>query len=118
MSGTEEEKELVKQTILSLLKEQFDVEEEDFLSAELEIVPAGKARAVFDKENVGFQTGELGKVDLGGGGTIAFIMANYGMHVIDSGVAVLSMHAPYEVTSKADVYEAYCGYKAFLANME
>ena len=261
MSGTEEEKELVKQTILSLLKEQFDVEEEDFLSAELEIVPAGKARdcgldrsmilaygqddrvcaftslfamleggtpkrtsccllvdkeeigsmgatgmqsrffedaiaelltltgessdinvrrtlrnccvlssdvsaafdplyadafekkntayfgrgmvinkytgrggkfgsndanaeyiakvrAVFDKENVGFQTGELGKVDLEGGGTIAFIMANYGMHVIDSGVAVLSMHAPYEVTSKADVYEAYCGYKAFLANME
>ena len=56
----------------------------------------------------------MGKVDAGGGGTIAYIMANYGMEVIDSGVAVLSMHAPWEVTSKADVYEAYKGYKAFL----
>ena len=52
-----------------------------------------------------------------GGGTIAYIMANYGMEVIDSGVAVLSMHAPWEVTSKADVYEAYKGYMAFLKNM-
>ena len=60
---------------------------------------------------------ELGKVDAGGGGTIAYIMANYGMEVIDSGVAVLSMHAPWEVTSKADVYEAYKGYKAFLREM-
>ena len=61
-----------------------------------------------------FQTAELGKVDVGGGGTIAYITALYGMNVIDSGVAVLNMHAPMEVTSKADVYEAVKAYKAFL----
>lgn len=71
-------------------------------------------RNVFAKHEVAFQTAELGRVDAGGGGTIAYILANYGMDVIDSGVAVLSMHAPWEVTSKADVYEAYRGYKAFL----
>ena len=71
-------------------------------------------RNVLGKHNVNFQTAELGRVDVGGGGTIAYILANYGMDVIDSGVAVLSMHAPWEVTSKADVYEAYRGYKAFL----
>lgn len=71
-------------------------------------------RGVLAKHEVAFQTAELGHVDAGGGGTIAYIMANYGMDVIDSGVAVLSMHAPWEVTSKADVYEAYRGYKAFL----
>ncbi len=71
-------------------------------------------RRVMDNGNVAYQFAELGKVDAGGGGTIAYIMANYGMEVIDSGVAVLSMHAPWEVTSKADVYEAYKGYKAFL----
>ena len=71
-------------------------------------------RRVLGKHNVTFQTAELGRVDVGGGGTIAYILANYGMDVIDSGVAVLSMHAPWEVTSKADVYEAYRGYKAFL----
>lgn len=71
-------------------------------------------RNVLDKHDVGFQTAELGRVDVGGGGTIAYILANYGMEVIDSGVAVLSMHAPWEVTSKADVFEAYRGYKAFL----
>lgn len=71
-------------------------------------------RYVLDKHGVGFQTAELGRVDVGGGGTIAYILANYGMEVIDSGVAVLSMHAPWEVTSKADVFEAYRGYKAFL----
>lgn len=71
-------------------------------------------RKAMDEYNVTYQFAELGKVDEGGGGTIAYIMANYGMDVIDSGVAVLSMHAPYEVTSKADVYEAYKGYKAFL----
>ncbi len=71
-------------------------------------------RNAMDTENVAYQFAELGKVDAGGGGTIAYIMANYGMEVIDSGVAVLSMHAPWEVTSKADVYEAYKGYKAFL----
>lgn len=71
-------------------------------------------RGAMDAQDVAYQFAELGKVDAGGGGTIAYIMANYGMEVIDSGVAVLSMHAPWEVTSKADVYEAYRGYKAFL----
>ena len=71
-------------------------------------------RSALDKNNVAYQFAEMGKVDAGGGGTIAYIMANYGMEVIDSGVAVLSMHAPWEVTSKADIYEAYKGYKAFL----
>ena len=76
-----------------------------------------KIRGVMDDADVSYQFAELGKVDAGGGGTIAYIMANYGMEVIDSGVAVLSMHAPWEVTSKADVYEAYKGYVAFLKNM-
>lgn len=71
-------------------------------------------RAIFEKEKVNFQTAELGKVDLGGGGTIAYILALYGMNVIDSGVAVLNMHAPWEATSKADVYETKRGYVAFL----
>ncbi len=70
-------------------------------------------RRVMDDANVSFQTAELGKVDAGGGGTIAYIPAEYGMDVIDSGVSVLSMHAPWEATSKADIYEAYKGYKAF-----
>ena len=223
----DEEKEAVKKNILKLLKEQYDVEEDDFISAELEVVPAGRARdygldrsmvygygqddrvcaytsmlALFgvestdrtavcilvDKEEVGsigatgmhssdvsaafdpnypgvnekkntayfahglvfnkytgsrgksgcndanaefmaairaalekndvvFQTSELGKVDQGGGGTIAYIMAQYNMQVIDSGVPVLNMHAPWEITSKADVYEAMRGYGAFLKEM-
>ena len=71
-------------------------------------------RKIMDDNGVNFQMAELGKVDAGGGGTIAYIMALYGMEVIDSGVAVLSMHAPWEVTNKADVYEAYRCYKAFL----
>ena len=71
-------------------------------------------RRVMDDAEVSFQTAELGKVDAGGGGTIAYIPAKYGMDVIDSGVAVLSMHAPWEVTSKADIFEAYRGYRAFL----
>lgn len=75
-------------------------------------------RRAMDAEAVAYQFAELGKVDEGGGGTIAYIMANYGMEVIDSGVAVLSMHAPWELTSKADVYEAYKGYCAFLKEME
>ena len=75
-----------------------------------------KIRRIMDDADVSFQFCELGKVDVGGGGTIAYIMAVYCMNVIDSGVAVLSMHAPYEVTSKADVYEAYKGYRAFLLN--
>lgn len=74
-------------------------------------------RAALEKHKVAFQTAELGKVDQGGGGTIAYIMAQYNMQVIDSGVAVLNMHAPWEITSKADVYEAMKGYEAFLAEM-
>jgi aspartyl aminopeptidase len=77
----------------------------------------GKLRAIFDKDNVNIQLAELGKVDLGGGGTIAYILAKYGMNVIDCGVAVLNMHAPFEVTSKADIYETYRGYLSFLKNM-
>lgn len=76
-----------------------------------------KLRKVMDEEQVAFQTAELGKVDQGGGGTIAYILANYNMEVIDCGVAVLNMHAPWEITSKVDVYEAYRGYCAFLQNM-
>ena len=71
-------------------------------------------RAVMEKGNVAYQTSELGKVDQGGGGTIAYILANYGMEVIDSGVALHNMHAPWEVSSKADIYEAKKGYLAFL----
>lgn len=71
-------------------------------------------REIFDRANIHFQTAELGKVDAGGGGTIAYILALYGMNVIDSGVAVLNMHAPWEATSKADIYEAKRGYLAFL----
>ena len=71
-------------------------------------------RGIFEKENICTQTAEVGKVDMGGGGTIAFIMALYGMNVIDCGVPVLSMHSPWEATSKADLYETYRGYKAFL----
>ena len=71
-----------------------------------------------DQENVHWQTGELGKVDAGGGGTIAYILANYGMRVIDCGVPLHNMHAPHEIASKADVYEAYKGYKAFIKNMK
>lgn len=73
-------------------------------------------RRVMDEGGVFFQTAELGKVNQGGGGTIAYICALYGMNVVDSGVAVLSMHAPWEIISKADLYEAYKGYKAFVLN--
>lgn len=73
-------------------------------------------RQIMDDAHVAFQTAELGRVDAGGGGTIAYIPAEYGMDVIDSGVPVLSMHSPWEVTSKADIYEAYKGYCAFLRN--
>ena len=71
-------------------------------------------RKIMDDNNVNYQMAELGKVDVGGGGTIAYILSLYGMEVIDCGVAVLSMHAPWEVTSKADVYEAWKCYKAFI----
>ena len=71
-------------------------------------------RGILDYAGVAYQTAELGKVDIGGGGTIAYIMALYGMDVIDCGVAVLNMHAPWEITSKADVYEVKKGYVVFL----
>ena len=71
-------------------------------------------RRIMDDNQVSFQTSELGKVDQGGGGTIAYILANYNMSVIDSGVAVLNMHAPWEIISKVDLYEAKRGYTAFL----
>ena len=74
----------------------------------------GELRNIMEKHGVAYQTAELGKVDAGGGGTIAYILSLYGMEVIDSGVAVLNMHAPWELTSKADVYEAKKGYVAFL----
>ena len=77
-----------------------------------------KLRKVMDDANVDYQLSELGKVDMGGGGTIAYILANYNVDVIDCGVGVLSMHAPWEVTSKADIYEAYKCYVAFLKNMK
>ena len=73
-----------------------------------------RIRKMMDKNEVCFQTAELGKVDVGGGGTIAYILSLYGMEVIDCGVAVLNMHAPWEITSKADIYEAYKCYKVFL----
>jgi len=74
-------------------------------------------RRAMDDEKICYQTSELGKVDQGGGGTIAYIMGNYCMNVIDAGVPVMNMHAPWEVVSKADVYEAYRAYKAFLAEV-
>ena len=71
-------------------------------------------RKVMDENEIYFQTSELGRVDQGGGGTIAYILGNYNMNVVDAGIPVLNMHAPMEIVSKADVYEAYLGYKAFL----
>lgn len=76
----------------------------------------GKVRKIMDDNKVSWQTAELGRVDLGGGGTIAYICALYGMEVIDSGVAVLNMHAPMEIISKADLYEAAKAYRAFMLN--
>ena len=80
----------------------------------LEVTMQMQIRKMMDKNEVCFQTAELGKVDVGGGGTIAYILSLYGMEVIDCGVAVLNMHAPWEITSKADIYEAYKCYKVFL----
>lgn len=77
-----------------------------------------KLRKVMDENKVAFQTAELGKVDQGGGGTIAYILANMDMEVIDAGIAVQNMHACYEVASKVDIYEAYRAYKAFLKDMK
>lgn len=75
-------------------------------------------RRILDENNVSFHTAELGKVDVGGGGTIAYIMANYGMEVIDCGLPILCMHAPMEISSKADVHEAVRAYKTFLREMK
>ena len=86
-------------------------------SSEANAEYVAKLRNALDKNNVHYQFSELGKVDLGGGGTIAYMMAKYGMDVIDSGVAVLSMHAPWEATSKIDIYETKKGYSTFLAEM-
>jgi aspartyl aminopeptidase len=74
-----------------------------------------KIRHIMEKNGVVYQTSELGKVDAGGGGTIAYILSLYGMQVVDCGVPVLSMHAPWETISKSDLFEAYKGYKAFLS---
>ena len=86
-------------------------------SSEANAEYVAQLRNALDKNNVHYQFSEIGKVDLGGGGTIAYMMAKYGMNVIDSGVAVLSMHAPWEATSKIDIYETKKGYSAFLAEM-
>lgn len=76
----------------------------------------GKIRKIFNDNNIVWQMGELGKVDQGGGGTIAYILANYGMEVVDCGVPLLSVHAPYEIASKADIYMTYKGYNVFFKN--
>ncbi|MBT6339577.1 MAG: aminopeptidase, partial [Desulfobacula sp.] len=73
----------------------------------------GKIRQIFNKNKIVWQTGELGKIDEGGGGTVAKFLAKFGMNVLDCGPAVLSMHSPFEISSKADVYMTYLGYKAF-----
>ena len=73
-----------------------------------------KIRNIFDSADVAWQTGELGKVDEGGGGTVAKYVANLGVEVVDVGVPVLSMHAPFELVAKLDVYMAFKGFKAFL----
>ncbi len=77
-----------------------------------------KLRQILDEDKIVWQTGELGKVDQGGGGTIAYILANYGMQVVDCGVPLMDMHAPYEVSSKADIYSALQVNKCFLKNMK
>ncbi len=77
-----------------------------------------KLRDCLDSEDVAWQTGELGKVDVGGGGTVAFMLANYGMDVVDCGTPVLSMHSPFELTSKADTYMTYKAYLAFLSKFD
>ena len=73
-----------------------------------------KVRGTMEKAEVKYQMAELGKVDQGGGGTIAYLAAKYGMNVLDAGVSVLSMHAPWEITAREDIVQAYNGYKAFL----
>ena len=96
-----------------------DYEENDLrLSKESISSVKGYSGECLDKDNVYYQTSELGRVDQGGGGTIAYIMGNKNMWVVDAGVAVLNMHAPMEVVSKVDVYEAYLGYTSFLTHLK
>ena len=133
----EEAKEGYKLNVMRLLNEKYGIVEADLISAEIEFVPAFKATDIgFDRSLIGayghddrvcaypaleaiddadvlWQIGELGKVDQGGGGTVAKFIANLNVDVIDVGVPVLSMHAPFEVVSKLDVYMAYKGFKAF-----
>jgi len=73
----------------------------------------GRVRGLFNGRDISWQTGELGKVDLGGGGTIAYLLANYGMDVLDCGVPLLGMHSPFEVTSVVDVWSCFRAYQAF-----
>ena len=77
-----------------------------------------KIRKIMDEAEIAYQFTELGRVDQGGGGTIAYVLANKNMDVVDAGIAVQNMHAPYETASKADIYEAYCAYKTFLRDMD
>ncbi|PMP83606.1 MAG: aminopeptidase, partial [Caldisericum exile] len=77
-----------------------------------------KVRKLFNENGIPWQIGELGKVDIGGGGTVAKFMANRGIQVLDVGPALLSMHAPFEIASKVDLYSSYLGYKAFLEKFE
>jgi aspartyl aminopeptidase len=77
-----------------------------------------KLRRIMDEDHIVWQTAEIGKVDEGGGGTISFILARMNMDVIDAGIAVLNMHSPSEISSKADLYEGYRAYIAFLAHMD
>ena len=89
-----------------------------FSSSEASAEYVAKVRKVMDDNKVMFQFSELGKVDQGGGGTIAYILANKNMDVIDAGIPVQNMHAPFETASKGDLYEAYRAYKAFLKDMK
>ena len=98
-------KELVKYNVLQKLHDSYGMIEEDFISAEL--------RALFDGAEIKWQTGMLGKVDEGGGGTVAMFLAHYGIRTIDAGAALLSMHSPLEIASKFDIHEIYRAYQAF-----
>ena len=92
--------------------------EEGSGSSEASAEFVAKVRKVMDDNKIMFQFSELGKVDQGGGGTIAYILANKNMDVIDAGIPVQNMHAPFETASKGDLYEAYRAYKAFLKDMK
>ena len=78
----------------------------------------GFVRKTFEEKGIAYQNGEMGKIGVGGGGTIAYILADRGMNVVDCGLSLLSMHSPYEITSKFDLYNAYLGYQTFYQNAE